>query len=338
MLPRTTTRPLLLVGAAVLPVRDQERGGRSLTRSQPALAPLRRAMPCSRLRPQQRVRETRARCPLTLLAVVVPIVANTNAITAATVSPNLPVGVALSTSTLTPGLSSATAVAATAGSSTSKLPTGGVVAIAVVGAVLGLAAIGFIAWRCVRRRNATRDAQAGGFGRSMAERRSSFGNNGNIPPIYAAHANHGANAAMLHRRSTGASDERNLLGRQPSPHGSDHDYDLKQPEGPYASPQPAQPDAFAAPQPKPVTAGMFAQNAAAKSTADLYQPPPVVAAAAAPSAAPAAPATDGQTIYVVKRTFEPSLPDELVLFVGDKVVILQSFDDGWCGSRRRECR
>lgn len=169
----------------------------------------------------------------------------------------------------------------------------------------------------------------------MAERRSSFGNNGHIPPIYAAHANHGANAAMLHRSSTGASDERKLLGRQPSPHGSEHDYDLKQPEGPYASPQPMQPAEFAAPaQPKPVvTAGMFNQDAAAKSTADLYAPPPVVAAAAAPPPAPApsanAAAADGQTIYIVKRTFEPSLPDELVLFVGDKVLILQSFDDGW---------
>ena len=244
---------------------------------------------------------------------------------------NLPIGVAVTTSTLTPVLSSASAAAASSGSSTSGLPTGGLVAIIVVCVLLGLAAIGFIAWRCVRRRNATRDAQGGGFGRSMAERRSSFGNNGNIPPIYAAHANHGANAAMLNRRSTGASDERKLLGRQPSPHGSEHDYDAKQPEGPYASPQPMQPAVFAAPQSKAVTAGMFTQAAAAKSTVDLSHPAPAaVAAPLKPAAAPSAAATDGQTIYVVKRTFEPSLPDELVLFVGDKVLILQSFDDGWC--------
>lgn len=34
-------------------------------------------------------------------------------------------------------------------------------------------------------------------------------------------------------------------------------------------------------------------------------------------------------VFVVSRTFEPSMPDELVIYPGDKVRILMAYDDGW---------
>lgn len=41
------------------------------------------------------------------------------------------------------------------------------------------------------------------------------------------------------------------------------------------------------------------------------------------------PATEGKT-YIVTRTFEPSMPDELVIYPGDKIQIVVPYDDGWC--------
>lgn len=41
------------------------------------------------------------------------------------------------------------------------------------------------------------------------------------------------------------------------------------------------------------------------------------------------PATEGKT-YIVTRTFEPSMPDELVIFPGDRIQIVVPYDDGWC--------
>ncbi|GAB00072.1 uncharacterized protein L969DRAFT_105943 [Mixia osmundae IAM 14324] len=35
-------------------------------------------------------------------------------------------------------------------------------------------------------------------------------------------------------------------------------------------------------------------------------------------------------VFVVRRTFEPSLPDELIIFPGDRIEILMGYDDGWC--------
>jgi len=32
----------------------------------------------------------------------------------------------------------------------------------------------------------------------------------------------------------------------------------------------------------------------------------------------------------VKQLFSPVLPDELVLSLGERVTVVQSFDDGWC--------
>lgn len=34
-------------------------------------------------------------------------------------------------------------------------------------------------------------------------------------------------------------------------------------------------------------------------------------------------------VHVVKRTFEPSLEDELIIFPGDRIQVLMSYDDGW---------
>lgn len=55
-------------------------------------------------------------------------------------------------------------------------------------------------------------------------------------------------------------------------------------------------------------------------------------AAAAGGAAAVTPFHDGAgqgEIYVVKRTFEPSLDDELVLFPGDHIQVQVKYDDGW---------
>jgi len=41
------------------------------------------------------------------------------------------------------------------------------------------------------------------------------------------------------------------------------------------------------------------------------------------------PATEGKT-YIVTRIFEPSMPDELVIFPGDRIQIVVPYDDGWC--------
>lgn len=41
------------------------------------------------------------------------------------------------------------------------------------------------------------------------------------------------------------------------------------------------------------------------------------------------PATEGKT-YIVTRTFEPSMPDELLIYPGDRIQIVVPYDDGWC--------
>lgn len=41
------------------------------------------------------------------------------------------------------------------------------------------------------------------------------------------------------------------------------------------------------------------------------------------------PSTEGK-IYIVTRIFEPSMPDELVIYPGDKIQIVVTYDDGWC--------
>lgn len=41
------------------------------------------------------------------------------------------------------------------------------------------------------------------------------------------------------------------------------------------------------------------------------------------------PASEGKT-YIVTRTFEPSMPDELLIYPGDRVQIVVPYDDGWC--------
>jgi len=38
----------------------------------------------------------------------------------------------------------------------------------------------------------------------------------------------------------------------------------------------------------------------------------------------------GRSIRKVRQTFEPILPDELFIALGETLIILQSFDDGWC--------
>jgi len=35
-------------------------------------------------------------------------------------------------------------------------------------------------------------------------------------------------------------------------------------------------------------------------------------------------------VYLVTRIFEPSMPDELVIYPGDRIQIVMSYDDGWC--------
>ncbi|KDE02953.1 hypothetical protein MVLG_06519 [Microbotryum lychnidis-dioicae p1A1 Lamole] len=60
--------------------------------------------------------------------------------------------------------------------------------------------------------------------------------------------------------------------------------------------------------------------------------PQVAAAAAAakPSANPFGGEQQGQgAVHIVKRTFEPTLSDELVLLPGDSVQLLVRYDDGW---------
>lgn len=52
------------------------------------------------------------------------------------------------------------------------------------------------------------------------------------------------------------------------------------------------------------------------------------------------PASEGE-IYIVTRTFEPSMEDELVIFPGDRIQIFMTYDDGWClgvnlDSRKRD--
>ncbi|KAK9896659.1 hypothetical protein P389DRAFT_131770, partial [Cystobasidium minutum MCA 4210] len=34
--------------------------------------------------------------------------------------------------------------------------------------------------------------------------------------------------------------------------------------------------------------------------------------------------------YIVTRTFEPSMPDELLIYPGDRIQIVVPYDDGWC--------
>jgi hypothetical protein len=41
-------------------------------------------------------------------------------------------------------------------------------------------------------------------------------------------------------------------------------------------------------------------------------------------------ANTGRSIRKVRQTFNPVLPDEFVVIVGEQLMILQSFDDGWC--------
>ncbi|EKM78699.1 hypothetical protein AGABI1DRAFT_41417 [Agaricus bisporus var. burnettii JB137-S8] len=38
----------------------------------------------------------------------------------------------------------------------------------------------------------------------------------------------------------------------------------------------------------------------------------------------------GRSLRKVRQTFNPVLPDELVVIAGEQLMILQSFDDGWC--------
>lgn len=41
------------------------------------------------------------------------------------------------------------------------------------------------------------------------------------------------------------------------------------------------------------------------------------------------PAYEGK-VFIVTRIFEPSMPDELVIYPGDRIQIVMSYDDGWC--------
>lgn len=41
------------------------------------------------------------------------------------------------------------------------------------------------------------------------------------------------------------------------------------------------------------------------------------------------PAYEGK-VFIVTRIFEPSMPDELVIYPGDHIQIVMSYDDGWC--------
>lgn len=38
----------------------------------------------------------------------------------------------------------------------------------------------------------------------------------------------------------------------------------------------------------------------------------------------------GRSVRKVRQAFNPVLPDELLISLGEKLIILQSFDDGWC--------
>jgi SH3 domain len=75
----------------------------------------------------------------------------------------------------------------------------------------------------------------------------------------------------------------------------------------------------AAPPPAPMP-NPFAVNAV-----DTAGPIPINASVAPPA---------GQQILVVKRTFAPSLPDELPIVTGESVRVLAVFDDGWCRARK----
>lgn len=110
----------------------------------------------------------------------------------------------------------------------------------------------------------------------------------------------------------------------------------------YAQPQPyspAAPSSAGYPAPYPfagagninnnagnmTTAGLFNSNAYAP--ADLAGAAPVVIQQTPPTPLTAAPTTG--PISVVKRTFVPSLPDELSIATGDQVRVISAYDDGW---------
>lgn len=72
-----------------------------------------------------------------------------------------------------------------------------------------------------------------------------------------------------------------------------------------------------------------------------YSPPPppvpsidpAIAAMQAVGVNQNGPANGGRaegSVFIVKRMFEPSLSDELIIYPGDRVRILNIYDDGWC--------
>lgn len=64
-------------------------------------------------------------------------------------------------------------------------------------------------------------------------------------------------------------------------------------------------------------------NKAAYNSADLAGATPIVSVTSPPS-----------QISVVRRTFAPTLPDELSISTGESVRVLSVFDDGWCKVQR----
>lgn len=132
----------------------------------------------------------------------------------------------------------------------------------------------------------------------------------------------------------------------PPPPAKEPEYPTSYPAYPpaalsYAQPQPyspAAPSSAGYPAPYPfagagnnnagnmTTAALFNSNAYAP--ADLAGAAPVVIQQTPPTPLTAAPMTTGP-ISVVKRTFVPSLPDELSIATGDQVRVISAYDDGW---------
>jgi hypothetical protein len=75
-------------------------------------------------------------------------------------------------------------------------------------------------------------------------------------------------------------------------------------------------------------------SSAAAPPPNLFALSPAYAAGLVSFYPPGAPAAAGQPILVVKRTFTPTLYDELAITLGERVRVITIYDDGWCNVRK----
>jgi hypothetical protein len=226
-------------------------------------------------------------------------------------------------------------------SSTSKaggLSKGATIGIAVAAAIVGVLLIAFLAVTCVRRRKAKAAGGAGDYSWSSREKEDHYGpspsrnvmsdasfGNAAPPPV---------NMASAYRPLSGEQARSMLLGGAPAS-GKANNKNNQFSEAMFSAPKPA---AYNAPR-------------ASFMTGPQGPPPSVGALYGQPANASASPFDDSQQyqgkIFVVRRTFEPSLADELIIYPGDRIEIItvrgaclsrvrasetatQVYDDGWC--------